>query len=154
MKDLVYNGTTFSDYKIDDKGDVYSKTGRKLKPWDNGRGYLIVDVMKDREVHRVRIHRASAETYLGRPDEKLENMVVGHIDNNKHNNSYKNLKWITQKENVASAQVEIKGMDYLDAKTVERINTMLKTQTIGEVSNELNLKRHIVRDIKIGKTYK
>lgn len=35
------------DYSVDDSGNVYGKRGGILKPYDNGYGYLVVD-LKDR----------------------------------------------------------------------------------------------------------
>ncbi|MGL5715364.1 MAG: HNH endonuclease signature motif containing protein [Paraclostridium sp.] len=150
MKNIKYEGYTFKDYKISDDGDVYNKSGDKLKPWDDGRGYLIVDIMRDNKPVRIKIHVASAETHIGkRPNGK----IVQHKDGNKKNNSKSNLSYISQKENVAHAQTTIKGKEYLSEEKVSKINNMLKTMGIKEVSDKMKLSYHIVRDIKNNKTY-
>ena len=153
MKTLKYDGVTYEGYTIDSKGNVFNPKKQKLKPWDNGRGYLIVDVMKDKEPARVKIHLASAETYLGKKPSKK--MVVHHKDSNKKNNGYKNLEYISQQDNVADAQEAIKGKEYLTDKKLAKIKDMIKAgESIKDISDKMKLKYHIVRDIKYGKTYK
>ncbi len=48
------------------------------------------------------IHRLVAEYFLPKPD--YENGVVAHLDFNKYNNKYTNLKWMTLEENLQHQQ--------------------------------------------------
>lgn len=115
-KDVIgYEGL----YKISNKGNVRSMTHRKcvhgidtisnadvmLKPTDNGNGYLIVPLFKDktRKIHYV--HRLVAEHFIDNP-EKFQ--IVNHIDGNKKNNKANNLEWCTQKHNVICASDKMK----------------------------------------------
>ena len=43
------------------------------------------------------VHRLVAETFI--PQDNLD-LVVNHLDENKHNACLENLEWITQSENV------------------------------------------------------
>lgn len=98
----------FEDYYlISEYGDIKNKkTGkvRKIKP-NVRHGYLDVDLYNDTKVYYKRVHRLVAETFLPLPDD-YENKVVMHLDNNKTNNHYTNLKWGTISENTAQAYAD------------------------------------------------
>lgn len=152
MKNIVFNGKKFTNYFLDNKGDVYNKEKVKLKPWDDGRGYLVVDIVDDKSNStRMKIHVGVAETFIGK---RPKDSIVQHKDGNKHNNSPKNIEYLTQKENVAHAQELIKGKEYLSDDKIASIKAKLKTRGIKEVADEMKLSYHIVRDIKNEKTYK
>jgi hypothetical protein len=95
----------YPNYLIYDDGRVFSKErkdsmGRKVKGKfmkirDNGKGYYQVSVCKDSKHKDLYIHRLVAEHYIPNPENKLE---VDHIDNNKQNNSIKNLRWATRSQ--------------------------------------------------------
>lgn len=69
---------------------------RTVKPLLNKDDYFYVDLytIERKAVHK-RIHRLVADAFLGRRDD----MVVNHIDDNKHNNRVGNLEWVTPSEN-------------------------------------------------------
>lgn len=98
----LYN---FEDYyMISEYGDIKSKkTGKVRKLRSNVRhGYLDVDLYKEGKVYYKRVHRLVAETFLQLPDQHT-NKVVMHLDNDKTNNHYTNLKWGTISENTLQA---------------------------------------------------
>ena len=94
MKDIKgYEGL----YAITSCGKVWSYKKKKfLKPWNNGVGYLLVNLFKDRERKFYLIHRLVAETYIPNPDNLPQ---VDHIDNDKTHNYLNNLQWITHRDN-------------------------------------------------------
>ena len=67
-----------------------------LNPTLNKDDYYYVDLYtsQHKPVHK-RIHRLIADAFLGKNDE----LVVNHIDGNKHNNNIKNIEWVTAKQN-------------------------------------------------------
>ena len=88
-------------YKISDHGDILNvKTNkiRKLKPSKNG--YVNVDLYKNTEVSWKRVHRLVAMCFVDNPNNYD---IVMHLDNNKSNNVYTNLKWGTISENTKQA---------------------------------------------------
>lgn len=92
-------------YKISEYGDILNvRTGRirKLKP-NVTHGYLEVDLYKNGKAYYKRINRLVAENFLDDVPENIENYVVMHLDNNKLNNHYSNLKWGTISENTQQA---------------------------------------------------
>ena len=60
------------------------------------KGYLVVNLSKDRSNKRYYIHRLVASAFIPNPDNLPE---VNHKDENKTNNSADNLEWCTHKHN-------------------------------------------------------
>lgn len=71
--------------------------GKNLKAGDNGKGYLIVSLLKNGFRKNHYIHRLVAKHFLENYDSKK---VVNHKDFNTKNNSVNNLEVVTQKENI------------------------------------------------------
>lgn len=92
MKDVVgYEGL----YTVSIDGVVTKKGGKVVKPFDH-KGYLRVNLRKDGEVKKFRVHRLVAEAYIPNPDVLPQ---VDHIDENKSNNHASNLRWCANKDN-------------------------------------------------------
>tara|TARA_R110000824_G_C14746801_1_gene628099 strand:- start:23 stop:496 length:474 start_codon:yes stop_codon:yes gene_type:complete len=85
------NYLIYGDGKIQNK-----KTKRYLKPSDNGRGYLKVNLCKDGKFKTHKIHRLLAEHFIENPDNKR---CVDHINRNRNDNRLENLRWATYSEN-------------------------------------------------------
>lgn len=84
-------------YSVDTEGVVYGKKGYPLKPYDNGYGYLIVDLydLNGRKRHR-KVHKLVADAFIPNPDKLPE---INHKDEDKHNNAVSNLEWCTSSYN-------------------------------------------------------
>ena len=111
----VYDDEPYEKYQVSNLGRMinlnYRNTGRAklMKPFDNGNGYLCVNLYKNREYKKCLVHRLIAETFLENPENKSE---VNHIDEDKTNNfvflnedgsidkEKSNLEWSTPKENL------------------------------------------------------
>ena len=78
---------------------------RILEPFDNGSGYLVVGLTKNKKRKNYYIHRLVADAFIENKDNKEE---VNHIDFNKKNNSLENLEWVTSRENSIHAIEKIK----------------------------------------------
>lgn len=88
-------------YKVSDNGEILNVVINKLrvlKPRKNG--YIYVDLYNKGEVSWKRVHRIVAMCFIDNPD-NLD--IVMHLDNNKSNNHYSNLKWGTISENTKQA---------------------------------------------------
>lgn len=83
-------------YWVTQAGEIINRKGVVLKPYDNGYGYLIVDLRKGKSKKHIRVHRIVAEAFIKNPDNLPE---VNHKDENKHNNSVRNLEWCTSSYN-------------------------------------------------------
>lgn len=75
----------------------YLKRGRILKLQTNNKGYYTVCLYSGSEKKICLVHRIVAEAFVeGKSD---VNKFVDHIDGNKKNNNYNNLRWVTHREN-------------------------------------------------------
>ena len=87
-------------YLVSDEGEVFSGE-RKLKPNNNGLGYLSVKLYRNNVAKRFYVHRLVAEAVIQNP-QRLP--VVNHIDANPANNASSNLEWVDQKTNIAHSR--------------------------------------------------
>tara|TARA_R110000823_G_scaffold310062_1_gene434754 strand:+ start:169 stop:615 length:447 start_codon:yes stop_codon:yes gene_type:complete len=89
-------------YRIEEDGSVYSiKTGRKLKQQLVKKGYFQIDLSINGKRKRKTVHRLVALTYIPNEDNKPQ---VDHIDRNKQNNHFTNLRWVTNIENMQNLE--------------------------------------------------
>ncbi len=86
-------------YRANSNGQIISLLGKRpkiLNPGKNEKGYLLVNLCKNKKKKSIKIHIIIALTFLGkRPD----GLVINHIDGNKLNNKSSNLEYITPREN-------------------------------------------------------
>ena len=84
-------------YKVSNHGEVWSvrKQGL-LKKNDGEKNYYRVTLSKNKKKKQFNIHRLVATHFIDNPFKKP---CVNHLDENKTNNHYSNLEWVTHKEN-------------------------------------------------------
>lgn len=91
----------FPGYSVSPVGEIWSTrrgAPRRLAVETDHRGYLLAYLMRDGRKTKVRVHTAVAGAYLGpRPD----GLEIRHLDGNKTNNWYPNLRYGTAAENTA-----------------------------------------------------
>lgn len=109
-------------YEVSSEGRVRNvKTGRILKPGNNGRGYLYVCLYKNGAVKNHCLHRLVAQAFIQNPNKLPE---VNHKDEIRTNNNLDNLEWCTYKYNAnygtrneKIAKGNSKPIQQLDMKT-------------------------------------
>lgn len=90
-----------SNYYVNEKGSVFSKKSKRfLKPRRDDKGYLTFNLCEQGICKTYKAHRLVADAFLKNPQEKPQ---VNHLDGNKENNNFLNLKWATAKENIRHA---------------------------------------------------
>ena len=90
-------------YQISNIGMIKSLCNGKeriLKAGNNGLGYMFVYLCNDGKKKMYYIHRLLAEAFIPNPDNLP---TVDHIDRNRTNNTVENLRWATQKEQIANS---------------------------------------------------
>lgn len=93
-------------YAVTADGQVWSYlTKQFMSQYDNGQGYLYVNLYKDGKHNRKRINKLVALAYLGEPPADGRKYVADHIDGNRKNNHKDNIQWITQSENVKKGNI-------------------------------------------------
>lgn len=86
------------NYEVNENGEVRNiKTKKILKPYENGRNYYVLTLIKNKQKYRVKIHRIIGYNYLN----LKPNLTIDHIDFNTKNNKLSNLQILTLKENIA-----------------------------------------------------
>lgn len=122
---------SMNDYEITRNGDVINKrNGRKLKPQQNGKGYLRVYIGGKLFF----VHRLVAELYVENPNNKTQ---VNHKDGNKLNNNAENLEWVSNIENRRHAianGLHKCGEDVKQAKLTEENVVFIRTH-IGQYNS-------------------
>lgn len=83
------------------RATIFINKVRMLRHTDNGKGYCIVGLKKNGGRKNHYVHRLVAEAFLDKPPGCG---VVDHIDFNIKNNNVNNLRWCTQKENIAHSK--------------------------------------------------
>ena len=85
---------------------------------DRGGYYRVSPVLKGKQVHRF-VHVLVAECWRG---PKPEGYQVDHIDHDKHNNHYKNLRYVTRADNLKCRVFTEEGKAHNGKITRERYN--------------------------------
>jgi len=78
-------------------GNITSGTYNKNNKGTRGYPSFVMSLGGKKNFRTVRIHRAVAEAFIPNPENKPQ---VNHIDGIKHHNWYRNLEWVTMKENI------------------------------------------------------
>jgi hypothetical protein len=109
----------YDKYAVSSFGNIKNvKTGRILKPMLSKKGYHRIDLSNKNNKRRrsVSIHRVVASMFIPNLDNKP---LIGHINNDKSDNSILNLRWCTNQENIRNIGVYksnissgIKGISY------------------------------------------
>lgn len=97
---------SYPAYEISTFGNVRrTKDGYMMSHYSNARGYITVHLrtgIENPNGRQIRVHRLVAETFLGEaPNEAME---IDHLDRDRHNNYYKNLRWATRQENTDNSK--------------------------------------------------
>ena len=88
----------YSNYQINEDGDVWSKLSGKIMRTHISSGYKYLRLLNDANRSVVEgVHRLMALAFLGDPPD--ESHVVNHKDGDKLNNNPKNIEWTTRSGN-------------------------------------------------------
>lgn len=98
---MIYHDEDLGDYYlVSTTGKIKNaKTNKVRKQSINKEGYYytVISLGSRNNQKNIKIHRAVAETFLGKIDGKEQ---VNHIDGNKLNNNFTNLEWCNNQENI------------------------------------------------------
>lgn len=141
----IKNIKEFPDYWISNYGNVFSyKTNRySRKGWKKliptiHNGYVDYRISMNNIHGHLQAHRYVALYFCKGYSSEL---VVNHIDANKKNNYYKNLEWVTIKENVNKGYITSKKCATRNYNTVILLDS--KFDKIKEFIGVKNLRKYI-----------
>lgn len=144
-------------YEVDEFGNVKNtKTGKILKPWITKNGYKQIQIRKN--VYS--IHRLVAKVFY--PLSEFLGGQVLHLDDNKLNNHYLNLRWGTQSQNMKMAyknnKISKKGSKHHLAKLDEsKVLEIRKRLSLGQgvifLSKQYGVCHQTISNIKLKKSW-
>lgn len=156
------------EYEVSEEGHVRralggrgARAGRVLKPWRNVQNdYLYVGLWRGNRSKAIPIHRLVAMAFLGAPP--TDRHVVAHCDGTRDDNRPWNLRWATQKENMAdtvahgtSNRGRRNGQSKLDEVCVQAIRKMVDMKVPRRIAAEgFGVSRQAVDDIVTRRRWK
>ena len=128
-------------YIISEFGKIISlKTNKNIKQRLNKKGYKIVSLIKNKKTLYKSVHRLVTFTFL---ENNGKNNIVDHVDGDKTNNHYKNLKFVSQSENIINAY---KNMKSLTINQIDKNNIIIKTYlSLRQASLQNNISTYTIR---------
>lgn len=90
----------FTDYNIDEEGNIYNFEGHKLSYYISNSGYYRVTLFINHIRTKWSVHRLMAETYIGPIP---EGYVVNHKNGNRLDNRIENIEIVSPRDNMAHA---------------------------------------------------
>jgi hypothetical protein len=126
------------DYEISENGEIINlKNGKTKRQWINSSGYYCVELTIGKKQNKKFLtHRLVAEVYLGLPDDNIK-LQIDHINRNRKDNHFSNLRWVTPSENCKNKNENKKKKVKLDI-----INTIIKMyedgMSINDIYNNIN----------------
>jgi hypothetical protein len=113
----------YDNYEVSNGRARNNNTGRILKPGINGSGYHFVCLHKDKKLKNHKIHRLVCFAFCMNPNDYT---VVDHLDRNRTNNMFNNLRWCTSSENNRNATISEKNTSGI--KGVSKIKNSWRAQ--------------------------
>lgn len=102
MEKIIFVDEKETNYLITSDGKVFNrKTKRELKGTYKSKEYHCVQLMVNGKAKSFMVHRLVAQAFCENPKGYT---IVDHIDRNKLNNNYTNLRWVSASENQANTK--------------------------------------------------
>lgn len=123
-----YGGIYKGKYMVSNLGRVLSLNkkhfGKIVKQYDNGYGYLRVQLSYNGQVKDIRVNRLVALTFYGEPTEQLD---CCHSNTNKTDNRLFNLEFKTHIENIMNPITQRKAKETLKSKAESKADKSATT---------------------------
>lgn len=127
----------YPDYMVSKDGRVWNKMSGKFKSVHKLQtGYMAVSLSTSAFRNNVLLHRVLASTFIPNPDNLP---IVEHVNDVKTDNSLENLRWSTQKDNMANASKNGLLVGSGIRLTEEQQNEIAQRWQNGELRKDLAL---------------
>lgn len=147
-------------YSVSNFGNLYSKRYKRIKKSHlHKTGYPSSTFTVNYISSAKKVHRLVAEAFIPNTDNKQH---IDHIDGNKQNNYYLNLRWCTHAENIAFAWVlglynnigSKHGMSKLNESAVSNIKKEItEGKKSVDIARKYNISQQTICDIKKGRLW-
>jgi HNH endonuclease/NUMOD4 motif len=144
----------FENYQISSKGNLKSlyfgkEKLRKQKPTKDG--YFRFVLCKGGKQYIFMVHQLVAKSFVENPENKT---FVNHIDEDKSNNNFENLEWVTAKENNCHGTRNERISKKLKKKVCkidENENEVCQYESVVHAAKENNVSYSLISQICNGK---
>lgn len=119
----IFKGYDFSNYEVSNYGKVKHALSNKFRKISFNKAYPCITITsKDGKEFCVKVHLLVGHCFIVKPTDFLEKKyVINHIDQIKTNNYYKNLEWLTGRNNTIYSIG--KSVNQIDKDTGVILNT-------------------------------
>lgn len=156
--DTIWKKSLVEHYLVSQDGRVWSiKSQRLMKNVKNLTGYHISCLTVNGKPTRFNVHKLVVDAFIGKV--KCSD-VIDHIDGNRENNNVKNLRIVTQSDNLKFARkrmIENGNHGFkLCEKDVIEIKLLLKNKSLSErkIAEKYSVGKSLINDIKLGYKWK
>lgn len=150
-KEIWKEHPIYTHYEVSTFGNVrVKKTGKLLNPRASVRGYHRVHLRQgidNKNGKYVRVHRLVGETFYGlHPD-----LEIDHIDRNRINNYWKNIRWVTKQENCKNCKKTRRPKVFMNRPAIVLLSRedgklIKEYKNLQEAVDELGLSPASIRD--------
>lgn len=161
-KEITYGNIRKNMYFISPDGKIFSTYLKDFMiPRPDKDGYLEIGIRTNENKQKFfKIHKLVALTFIGEPPSNIKDPTIDHIDSNKLNNHYSNLRWIERGTNSSIRKNtcigELNHEAKLNEKQVEEIcDLLLNTEfTFKQIAEIYNVDKSTINNIKCHKNWK
>jgi len=148
-------------YEVSNTGLVRNKSNLKIRAQSTTHhGYHRITLWRKQEYKNSFVHRLVGDTFLPKPNGKVE---INHKDGVKKNNHVNNLEWVTQSQNALHAfhnklwkpaRGEDCNLSKLTDKKVKEIKKLLQIgQKPGKIAKLYKVSRITINNIKLNRSW-
>lgn len=129
--EIVKKVVGYDYYYVSNLGNIYSSSrGKKMIPYEKN-GYYFTHLYSKGKSRNVYMHRLVAEHFVDNPN-NLD--FVNHINENKKDNAYTNLEWVTRSQNLKHSMRKTRTISN------ETIDSVLEYINLGNTEKDAAIK--------------
>ena len=124
--------TGFENYSISNLGNVKNNTtGKQIKSRFDKYGYLRIELRNNSKRKTFFIHRLVALCFIPNPENKP---IIDHIDNNKLNNNFENLRWCEHYQNSSNLPIPKNNTSGFKGVSLDKSSNKWRAEIISKNS--------------------